>query len=236
MPEITGNHDVNRNGSYQFDQNDWPSSPSNLRVVLDFSLQVPATDSLDSLRLWNCALPVDTHDEERRSFLENICAITNSDIKKFNSSAHQLIESDITDHDRVHEERILEKLACSWNLLLRLRLVCDVAIILWANSPKNTNPPTNPTDMDCIGRLLADGDAQSSLQLTPGACACLKVINEAANGIKHPIDPNNVVIHDDINEILISRKGISHKIFQPIQDIVVGVNYFLIAALSKIKI
>lgn len=235
MPEVISSGDVMQDNSYRYEDGDWPSIPPELGQETRLKLY-RLKNKLEPPTLWGCLVNVADEDKRTWSFLVNICKIANSDIKNFDLSSQDYATKHTTAPFLVYEIPLLRKVAHSWDLLLRLRLICDVAIIMWANSPRNSNHPTAPDKMDSIGTLLKESTALYSLGLGPDACAFLKVLNDATNRIKHPTGTNDWVSPEANGKVMIARKGVSHLIAQPVLDLVLGTNRFLIAVLCQIKL
>lgn len=237
MPEVL-NHpmpdekSISPNNGYRFDEKDWPRLSQNWNAYVDISSQAKGETTL---KLWGCDVLTHRDDERTRSFLTNICKIADMDITNFVSSSQEL-ENWFRSHSRgyIDEKLTLKKVAHSWDLLLRLRLICDVAIIMWANSPNN--PPAKHDKIDCISDFLGDTQAVSALEIGAGARAFLTILNEAANRIKHPSGLTDWIRPDADGEILIFRKKIQHPIAQPVRDLVLGTNCFLVTLLENIKV
>lgn len=237
MPEVLNlpmpdERSISPNSGYRFDEKDWPRLSQNWNACVDITLQ-PKGET--TLKLWACDVPTHKDDDRTRSFLTNICKIADMDIANFVSSSRELenwFRSQAP--GRINEKLILKKVAHSWDLLLRLRLICDVAIIMWANSPNN--PVAKHDKMDSIRDLLDDAQAVSALEIGDGARAFLTILNEAANRIKHPSEVTDWIRPDADGEILIFRKKIQHPIAQPVRDLVLGTNCFLVTLLENIKV
>lgn len=233
LPMIPRGPDISRNNGYRFDQEDWPWVSENHEAQISICL------AEEDVYLEPWAYSVLVNEIERRdfSFLSNVCKIANFDIKNFTLSSQEYAKwFHSYGRGRPNEKLQLKKVAYSWDLLLRLRLICDIAIILWVKSPNNPCPSFKRRKIDSIYLLLQDVNVVSTLGLGCGACAFLKILNEAANRIKHPTEVTDWIRPYADGEILISRKGITHLIAQPARDLILGTNCFLVTVLGQIKL
>lgn len=226
MPEL--------NGTYIYESADWPTIPMNRGLPSYFRI-LPVNGG-DRPQLWIPNVHVRQEDNTLWQFLVNVCKIANRDIEKLYQGAHVLANTPIEEQHLSHENSILEQVANSWNILLRLRLTCDVAIKLWVHSPNNPVSLANPDKLDSVGRLLNNSCALQALRLSEHAKFYLKFLNDAVNEIKHPPRQNDLVSRDNQPKVVIYSRGINTFVLQPIPDLIAGTTRFLIRIFSQIAV
>lgn len=230
MPKVTEERDSLLVGSYRYDAFDWPRS-QNISVVNTYPFRCEYADAKKESKLCKIDNQIvnlmnikSEQDSRDRSFILNICKIVNADIDNFYEVKKVLDERCRNGISCSNE--ILKCVACSWNLILRLRLMCDVIIKIWSCSSASKTISNRET-IDCIGKLIGNKEAPNILGLNDNSEYFLKVLNCLANSIKHPITYTDLMpLRTEPCFIMYDKKYKKIRL-QPASDIIAGSNHFM---------
>ena len=230
MPKVTEERDSLLVGSYRYDVLDWPRS-QNISEVNTYPFKCKYADAKKESKLCKIDNQIvnlmnikSEQDSRDHSFILNICKIVNADIDNFYEVKKVLDERYRNGISCSNE--ILKYVACNWNLILRLRLMCDVIIKIWSCSSASETI-SNREKIDCIGRLIYNKKALNIIGLNDNSVYFLMVINRLANEIKHPATYTDLMpLRTEPCFIMYDKE---HKIstLQPVSDIIAGSNHFM---------
>jgi len=186
----------------------------------------------EGLEIWNPDIlrskPLEKLTDEEQNFedtwvlLINCCKIAKMDYKEFVDKTKEFIDKD-------NVTQSLNKVRAGWNIVARLRLICDVAIMLWTRASNCAVPCTGQPD--CIGNIIYS-DKLKVLGLSPEAKGFLEILNDSANFYKHPKSPSDLAMFGEPKVYLCKKDG--QKIAQPVADLVAGTNRFMAAIFNAI--
>lgn len=233
MPKILNSENQEFNDGYGYKHSDWPDIPRkpNLPTTFQFSIAYKcASEGVNfnsCCQIWIPTLNLPDRLSGSIQFLCNICRIVNIDINNLINSATSLSTLPFKDgHFYGNPDIVLINLANGWNLLLRLRLMLDVALKIWTFSQIASSIPRSDK-IDCVGRFISNTDALNALNIKQDAEYFLKFINNAANNIKHPHATNDFASPVFPPHLIIFNEETGRMIAQPILDMVMGSNHFM---------
>lgn len=238
MLEVTQEQDRLLADSYRYDASGWPVSQDG-SVVETFPFLYNYADAKKKSKLCKIDNQIinlmnikSEQDRRDRSFILNICKIVNADIDNF-CAVKKMLNKRCRNRIPCSGE-ILKCVACSWNLILRLRLMCDVIIKIWSCSSASKTISNRET-IDCIGKLIGNKEASKILGLNDNPVSFLKVLNCLANSIKHPITYTDFVPLRTEHCFIMYDKKYKKIMLQPVLDIIAGSNHFMFTLIKSMN-
>lgn len=237
------------NGEYVFDISDWGFSEE-ARFLLETG--VSFADLQECNRTVECCVASvmcgyqesDTELSAYLLFLLEVVGMLRMDMEEIRESMKL---NDLSHCDKVIYLRTL------WSAILRARLVADVGIWAWVNALTYKGIQLSEKEREKAGQLglflypylHPKGDSSSQkkssvfpeiLRLSESAIHCLKILNDAANGIKHPKTYNAWRSLRKEATVIFWPKGENKQpIIQHLDALIAGLYCFVLRLLVEMK-